>query len=66
MVWKLPSREIGIPPHEEGLELPPEYLAADPSKNSLTYGTNACSVIFHLLHKHLTLVLYIDEDAHIL
>ena len=27
MVWRVPSREIGRPIEEEGLELPPEYMA---------------------------------------
>ena len=26
MVWRLPDREIGVPPEPEGLELPPEYI----------------------------------------
>jgi len=31
MKWKIPTREIGAVPYEEGLELPPEYLAQDES-----------------------------------
>lgn len=30
MVWRLPSREIGGLPYEEGLELPPEYITRNP------------------------------------
>lgn len=30
MVWKVPTREIGGMPYDEGLELPPEYLARNP------------------------------------
>lgn len=34
MVWRLPSREIGGVPYEEGLELPPEYVTRNPGKKS--------------------------------
>ncbi len=33
MWWRVPTREVGGVPLPEGLELPPEYLAADPSKS---------------------------------
>lgn len=29
MVWRVPSREIGAVPYEQGLELPPEYITRD-------------------------------------
>lgn len=32
MVWRVPSREIGAVPYEEGLELPPEYITRDASE----------------------------------
>lgn len=30
MVWRVPTREIGAVPYEEGLELPPEYITGQP------------------------------------
>lgn len=35
MVWRLPSREIGGVPYEEGLELPPEYITRDPEFDAI-------------------------------
>ena len=35
MVWRLPSREIGGVPHEEGLELPPEYITRNPDFDAI-------------------------------
>lgn len=29
MVWRVPTREIGAVPYQEGLELPPEYITRD-------------------------------------
>lgn len=32
MVWRVPTREIGAVPYQEGLELPPEYITRDAGK----------------------------------
>lgn len=45
MVWRLPSRDIGGFPVEEGLELPPEYVTRDPNFDALDeLGRNLDSV----------------------
>ena len=31
MVWRIPTRDIGGVPYDEGLELPPEYITRDES-----------------------------------
>ena len=35
MVWRLPSRDIGGIPYEEGLELPPEYITRNPEFDAI-------------------------------
>lgn len=35
MVWRLPSRDIGGIPYEEGLELPPEYVTRNPEFDAI-------------------------------
>ena len=52
MVWRVPTREIGAVPYEEGLELPPEYLARDAGNN---LPMNSTVPIKH--------VLFLDFDA---
>ena len=32
MVWRIPTRDIGGTPYEEGLELPPEYITRNESE----------------------------------
>ena len=46
MVWRIPTRDIGGTPYEEGLELPPEYV----TRNESEYWrvTNAFIAILNL------------------
>ena len=33
MVWRVPTREIGVPPLDEGLELPPGFTGTESGKS---------------------------------
>lgn len=40
MVWRIPTRDIGGTPYEEGLELPPEYLARNEGEINILYPSS--------------------------
>ncbi len=50
MVWRIPTRDIGGTPFEEGLELPPEYITRNESEYFYSIAKNKINFpIFQLL-----------------